>query len=83
MQLESEPVLRLHVEVGEPKPVGETGAGRLVIIPITGGTFEGGQLRGSVLPGGADWSTQLPNGVAHVHAEAVHHLPPSARTGSV
>ncbi len=68
MQLESEPVLRLHVEVGEPKIVGETGAGRLVIIPITGGTFEGEQLRGSVLPGGADWSTQLPNGVAHVHA---------------
>ena len=68
MQLESEPVLRLHVEVGEPKPVGETGAGRLVIIPITGGTFEGELLRGKVLPGGADWSTQLPHGVAHVHA---------------
>ena len=68
MQLESELVLQLHVEVGEPKLVGETGAGRLVIIPITGGTFEGELLRGRVLPGGADWSTQMPGGVAHVHA---------------
>ena len=68
MTLEAELIFTLHVEVGEPKPVGETGAGRLVIIPITGGTFEGEQLRGRVLPGGADWSTQLPDGVAHVHA---------------
>lgn len=60
--------MRLHVEIGTPYVVGETGAGRLMIIPITGGTFTGGALRGRVLPGGADWSTQLPGGVAHVHA---------------
>jgi len=68
MQLESDLVLKLHVEVGEPKLVGDTGAGKLMIIPITGGSFEGELLRGRVLPGGADWSTQLPEGVAHVHA---------------
>jgi len=68
MLLESDPVLSLHVEVGEPIPVGTTCAGRLVIIPITGGTFEGEHLRGRVLTGGADWNTQLANGVAHVHA---------------
>ena len=68
MQLESDLVLKLHVEVSAPNLVGETGAGKLVIIPITGGSFEGELLRGRVLPGGADWSTQLPDGVAHVHA---------------
>jgi len=66
--LESDEVLRLHVEVGEPKTVGNTGAGRLIIIPIIGGTFEGNVLRGKVLPGGADWNTQLDGGISHVHA---------------
>ena len=68
MQLELDLVLKLHVEVGEPKLVGDTGAGKLMIIPITGGSFTGELLRGRVLPGGADWSTQLPEKVAHVHA---------------
>ncbi len=68
MMLEADAILTLHVEVGVPKLVGETGAGKLVIIPIIGGSFEGEALRGKVLPGGADWSTQLPGGVAHVHA---------------
>lgn len=68
MQLESELVFTLHVEVGEPKLVGETGAGKLTIIPITGGSFAGELLSGVVLPGGADWSTQLSGGAAHVHA---------------
>jgi hypothetical protein len=48
--------------------VGETGEGKLMIIPVTGGSFTGETLRGRVLPGGADWSRQLPDGVAHVHA---------------
>jgi len=68
MMLESDLIVTLHVEVGEPKLVGETGAGKLMIIPITGGSFAGEQLRGRVLPGGADWSTQRSEGVAHVHA---------------
>lgn len=68
MNLDVKEVLRLHVEVSEPKIVGNTGAGTLVIIPITGGVFEGDGLRGRVLPGGADWSTQLDGGIAHVHA---------------
>jgi hypothetical protein len=30
-------------------------AGRRRIVPILGGTFEGPDLRGTILPGGADW----------------------------
>ena len=61
-------VLQLHVEIGEPKRVGDTGSGVLTIIPITGGTFTGQGLSGRVLPGGADWNLRLPDGSAHLHA---------------
>jgi len=64
----AEVVLRLHVEIGEPKFVGETGNGILTIIPITGGAFTGKELSGRVLPGGADWNLRLPDGSAHLHA---------------
>jgi len=68
MALDADFILRLHVEIGEPKRVGDVGAGTLMIIPITGGTFEGDGLRGRVLPGGADWNTSLDCGVSHVLA---------------
>lgn len=35
--------------------VGETAHGTRLIYPITGGTFEGPLLKGTVLPGGADY----------------------------
>lgn len=38
------------------------------IIPITGGTFEGPGLRGSVIPGGADWQVIRPDGVTELEA---------------
>jgi hypothetical protein len=41
--------------------LGPHGAG--VTFPITGGTFEGPRLRGSVLPGGCDWTVLRPDGV--------------------
>jgi hypothetical protein len=33
------------------------------IVPVTGGSFEGPQLRGKVLPGGADWLLVRSDGV--------------------
>ena len=44
----------LHVEIGDPVEVGETGDGHRRIIPITGGTVTG-RLEGEVLPAGADF----------------------------
>lgn len=35
--------------------VGQTARGRRVVIPITGGSFDGPALHGDVLPGGADY----------------------------
>ena len=48
-------VMQLHVEVGAPVEVGAVPRGRRRVIPILGGTFSGPGLKGSVLPGGADW----------------------------
>lgn len=41
----------LSVTISEPQQVGDTPAGLAVHIPITGGTFEGPRLCGTVLPG--------------------------------
>ena len=51
--------LQLRVTLGETYSVGETQHGRRTVIPITGGTFEGPLLKGTILNGGADY--QLAN----------------------
>jgi len=61
-------VLALHVRVGTPLEVGELPEGRRRIIPIIGGTFEGPGLKGTILPGGADWQILRSDGVAHIDA---------------
>lgn len=60
--------MTLRVELGENLAVGHVPEGKLTIIPITGGTFEGPRLRGRVLAGGADWNTQVSDRVSHVCA---------------
>ena len=48
--------------------VGPTPGGTRRYIPITGGTFEGPRIRGTILPGGADWQTSRSDGVTEVDA---------------
>src|SRR5688500_11279888 len=45
----------VRATVGPPLDVGAVAQGRRRIVPITGGTFEGANFRGKVMPGGADW----------------------------
>lgn len=56
---ELEYVVTLHVTLGQAFSVGDTGKGTRTVIPITGGTFEGPNIKGEVLPGGADYQMQL------------------------
>jgi hypothetical protein len=49
-------LMRLSVNVGGAQRVGAAPHGTRVIVPITGGQFEGPRLRGKVLPGGGDWT---------------------------
>lgn len=53
-QLESEYLMELLLD-GDPQI--DTGPTR--IAPLSGGTFSGPGLKGTVLPGGADWITQV------------------------
>ena len=45
----------VRATVAAPMEVGNVAQGRRRIVAITGGTFEGPNLRGKVMPGGADW----------------------------
>jgi len=66
--LQTEFVYEAVVEIGQAVDVGATPHGHRHYIPITGGAFEGPRIRGSVLPGGADWQTDRPDGVTEADA---------------
>ena len=58
-------VYRLQATLGQPLALGERPQGQRRIVPLTGGTFTGPELRGKLLPGAsADWQTVLPDGTA-------------------
>ena len=48
--------------------VGETPVGLKRVVPILGGTFSGPEMRGTIVPGGADWQYVRPDGVTVVEA---------------
>lgn len=55
---ELEFVLQLKVKLGQAYGVGKTAHGNRFVIPIIGGTFEGPDIKGEVLNGGADYQLQ-------------------------
>jgi hypothetical protein len=58
-------IFRLEAELGEPVDVGDVHGGRRRIVPLTGGTFEGPELNGTLVPSvSADWQIVLPDGTA-------------------
>lgn len=52
---ELEFALQLKVTLGDAFTCGETQHGRRTVIPITGGTFEGPNIKGTIVNGGADY----------------------------
>jgi hypothetical protein len=64
--LNSELVFTLTLRVSPAQEIGVSSSGKRRIIPINGGEFEGPKLRGTVLPGGADWMLIRPDGVAQI-----------------
>ena len=58
-------VYRLEATVDAPLDLGDIGQGRRRIVPLTGGTFTGPEMKGQLLPGAsADWQIVLPDGTA-------------------
>ena len=58
---ELEFALQLKVTLGEVFSIDNTQHGRRTVIPITGGTFEGPQLKGTIINGGADYQLNAEN----------------------
>jgi Protein of unknown function (DUF3237) len=56
------------ITLGIIQELGNTPHGRRRIIPITGGTFEGPAIKGTVEPGGADWQIIRGDNVAELEA---------------
>ena len=58
-RLDAKLLFALHLDIGyaQVQNIGATTAGRRIVAPVDGGHFEGERLRGTVLPGGADWVT--------------------------
>lgn len=60
---------RISIDVaGGMQELGKTGKGTRRIIPITGGCFEGPNIKGSVVAGGYDWQLLRPDGVIEIDA---------------
>jgi hypothetical protein len=57
------------VTLGAAIPVGETSLGRRNMIPITGGTFEGHGIKGTIVPGGWDWQLIRADGCTEIEAD--------------
>ena len=59
---------RSVVNIAAPLSVGQSAVGERRIINITGGSFSGPRLSGTILPGGADWQIIRPDGITEVEA---------------
>jgi feruloyl esterase len=53
----------VNTTLGTSWPIGDTGLGNRVVIPITGGTFSGPRMSGTVTNLGADWGVTDSRGV--------------------
>jgi hypothetical protein len=60
-KLQSEFLFALTLEAQTPQNLGSAGGGRLVV-PVSGGTFAGPRLKGTVIPPSGDWIVQRPDG---------------------
>ena len=60
--INTRPLLTLRLATSPTQQVGVTTEGTLLIFPVTGGSFEGDRLRGTVLAGGGDWVSPRADG---------------------
>ena len=61
-------IFEAKVTLDPIQELGVTTYGKRRIIPITGGTFEGPNFKGTIVSGGADWQTVRTDGTADLEA---------------
>ncbi len=60
----------MHADLESPQAIGRTPMGIRQVFTVRGGTFGGPKLKGTLLPGGGDWSTLRPDGAVQVDVRA-------------
>jgi Protein of unknown function (DUF3237) len=63
-------LFEVSVDLASPLAIGQTPHGYRQIVPITGGSFEGPNLKGKILPDGGDWLLVRSDGVGELDARA-------------
>jgi|HigsolmetaAR201D_1030396.scaffolds.fasta_scaffold00303_17 hypothetical protein len=63
-----EHVLTVRATIDAPLSMGKTPQGQRRVITISGGTFEGPALKGTIMPGGEDWQLVREDGVTELDA---------------
>ena len=66
--IQTEFVFEIKAQLSAAIELGQSKDGRRLAIPITGGSFEGKDIRGEVIPGGADYQLVRPDGIIEVRA---------------
>jgi len=65
----TELVLTIRADITPAVTIGPSAQGVRRLIPIVGGSFTGPRLSGVIVPGGADWQLERPDGVTTVEAK--------------
>jgi hypothetical protein len=65
-----EPLMTFHADLKQPLEVEAGPYGRRIIFDVTGETFEGPRLRGTILASGGDWLLADAEGVGHLDVRA-------------
>ena len=70
-EIRTAPLMTMRLTVNGMQMVGATPNGGRRVGLVGGGTFEGPKLKGTILPGGADWQLIRADGVAEIAARYV------------
>jgi len=62
------PLLEIDADLAKLISIGATPGGELRMVPIVSGSFAGEALRGTIVPGGADWQTVRADGALEIRA---------------
>ena len=64
--MQIEPLMKIRIQIGTPIAIGDMGRGSRSIGVVAGGTFEGDQLCGRIVPPGADWVVVGSDGIGEI-----------------
>ena len=80
-EIRTAPLFTLTLQVAGMQPIGATPNGNRRIGLVAGGSFQGERLRGTVLPGGADWIIVRPDGATTLDVRLVLQTDDGAAIG--